>query len=286
MQVLSRRLQFLFWCAGVLLCCIAIGKYLEMRHYQATENRRLVVALRAKVAGPPPPGRALLSPRGGATIRKAGSLVGRIEIPRLNLSAIVLEGSDNRVLSVGVGRVPDTSEPGAAGNTVLGGHRDTFFRPLRGIRAGDRIDLLTPRGSYKYTVDWTRIVAPENTDLLKATPQPSLTLVTCYPFHYVGPAPQRFIVRAHQETDVVPVSTAQEVPQPSVEPHHPAEPLKRARHSVARRVPPPSRHIARGRADYVATRDSVAPSLPQPRRRSLTSRVLAAARRRVQFKTR
>jgi hypothetical protein len=80
----------------------------------------------------------------------------------------------------------------------LGGHRDTFFRPLRNIQAGDQISLLTPEGSYQYVVDWTEVVKPTNTRPLMPTSQPSLTLVTCYPFYYVGAAPQRFIVRAHQ----------------------------------------------------------------------------------------
>jgi sortase A len=81
---------------------------------------------------------------------------------------------------------------------VLSAHRDTFFRPLRQIRAGDRVTLQTPMGLYRYVVQWTAVVNPSDTASLKATPDRSLTLVTCYPFRYVGPAPQRFIVRARQ----------------------------------------------------------------------------------------
>src|SRR6202035_319334 len=117
---------------------------------------------------------------------------------RLRLSAIVLEGSDSRTLDLGIGRIPETANPGAAGNVVLSGHRDTFFRPLRSIRAGDRIAMVTRGGSYHYVVDWTAVVDPADTAVLKATPDRSLTLVTCYPFHYVGSAPQRFIVRARE----------------------------------------------------------------------------------------
>ena len=124
--------------------------------------------------------------------------MGRLEIPRLRLSAIVLEGSDSRTLDLGIGRIPETAEPGESGNVVLSGHRDTFFRPLRGIRTGDRIAMVTRGGSYQYVVDWTAVVDPADTATLKATPVRSLTLVTCYPFRYVGPAPQRFIVRARQ----------------------------------------------------------------------------------------
>jgi sortase A len=90
---------------------------------------------------------------------------------------------------------------------VLSGHRDTFFRPLRGIRTGDRIAMVTRAGSYQYIVDWTAVVDPSDTATLQATPHRSLTLVTCYPFRYVGPAPRRFIVRARQISPE-PINTA------------------------------------------------------------------------------
>jgi sortase A len=90
---------------------------------------------------------------------------------------------------------------------VLSGHRDTFFRPLRGIRSGDRIKMVTPAGSYLFEVDWTAVVDPADIAPLKATPNRSMTLVTCYPFSYVGPAPRRFIVRARQ---VVPATIGTE----------------------------------------------------------------------------
>ena len=124
--------------------------------------------------------------------------VGRLEMPRLRLSTIVLEGSDSRILRRGVGRLQETADPGDPGNVVLGGHRDTFFRPLRAVRAGDGVTLVTPGGGYRYVVEWTAVVDPADNAPLKATPDRSLTLVTCYPFHYIGPAPQRFIVRARQ----------------------------------------------------------------------------------------
>jgi sortase A len=187
-KALVRRAQYAFWFAGALLCVLCAGTYLEGRYYQAAENRRLEEALRSR------------SPRGAVPrlSREPGSLVGRLEIPRLRMSAIVLEGSDSRTLRLGVGRIPETADPGQAGNVVLSGHRDTFFRPLRTIRAGDQVVLTTPEGPYRYVVEWTAVVDPSDSVWLKATPDRSLTLVTCYPFRYIGPAPQRFIVRAHQ----------------------------------------------------------------------------------------
>jgi len=116
------------------------------------------------------------------------------------MSAIVLEGSDSLTLRRGIGRIPETADPGQVGNVVLSGHRDTFFRPLRNVRRGDRIMLTTPSGKFRYRVDWTSVVDPQDTAVLKPTPRESLTLVTCYPFRYVGPAPERFIVRATKMT--------------------------------------------------------------------------------------
>jgi sortase A len=99
-----------------------------------------------------------------------------------------------------VGHVPQTALPGQWGNIVLAGHRDTFFRPLRKIQAGDAIALKTPAGNFEYRVESTAVTAPTDVQLLKPTEDRSLTLVTCYPFYYVGPAPKRFIVRARLVT--------------------------------------------------------------------------------------
>jgi sortase A len=188
---LLRRVQYLFWIAGAMLCGWYAGVFLHQSNFQAAENRRLEVALHST-------GRELPGSPSHRSRPAAGSLVGRLEIPRLRLSAIVLEGSDSRTLGLGVGRIPQTAEPGESGNVVLSGHRDTFFRPLGRIRTGDRIAMVTRGGSYHYVVDWTAVVDPEDTATLKATPDRALTLVTCYPFRYVGPAPQRFVVRARQ----------------------------------------------------------------------------------------
>jgi len=127
-----------------------------------------------------------------------GLLLGRLRISRLKVAVMVREGATESTLRRAVGHVPGTALPGNIGNVGLAGHRDTFFRPLRQIRAGDRVTLQTPIGLYRYVVEWTAVVNPSDTASLKATPDRSLTLVTCYPFRYVGPAPQRFIVRARQ----------------------------------------------------------------------------------------
>lgn len=125
-----------------------------------------------------------------------GDLVGRLDIPRLGLSAMVLEGDDDRTLKLGVGHIPGTSLPGRGGNVGLAAHRDSFFRPLHGIRKADEIELVTARRTYRYRVNEVSIVPPEDVAVLRDTPSPSLTLVTCYPFWWVGNAPKRFVVRA------------------------------------------------------------------------------------------
>lgn len=123
-------------------------------------------------------------------------LIGRLEIPRLNLSVIVMEGDDDATLARAVGHLPDTAFPWERGNAVIAGHRDTFFRPLKHVREGDEIRMTTARGTFDYRVMSTRIVEPDDLSVIAPTPTPSLTLVTCYPFNYVGSAPQRFIIHA------------------------------------------------------------------------------------------
>jgi len=126
----------------------------------------------------------------------AGSTVGRIEIPRLGVSAVIRAGSDARTLRLAVGYIPGTALPGDLGNFGLAGHRDTFFRKLRDINPDDEIRIVTKDGVFNYYVQRTSIVMPQDVWVLDPTNYPALTLVTCYPFNYIGSAPKRFIVRA------------------------------------------------------------------------------------------
>jgi sortase A len=125
-----------------------------------------------------------------------GDVIGRLEIPRLHLSVIVAEGDDDATLARAVGHVRGTALPWEAGNAVMAGHRDTFFRPLKNLREGDVILMTTVGGTFEYRVISTEIVEPDDVSVLAPTPTRSLTLVTCYPFAYVGRAPQRFIIHA------------------------------------------------------------------------------------------
>jgi len=124
------------------------------------------------------------------------ALVGRIDVPRLKLSTLAREGVDARTLRGSAGHVPGSALPGEAGNAAFAAHRDTFFRPLKGVRTGDAIAVTTPHGEFTYVVSATRVVDPSDVSVLRASTEPTLTLVTCYPFDYVGAAPHRFIVTA------------------------------------------------------------------------------------------
>jgi LPXTG-site transpeptidase (sortase) family protein len=127
------------------------------------------------------------------------AVLGRIEIPRIGLKAMILEGVSQRTLALAVGHIPGTALPGKTGNAGIAGHRDTFFHSLQGIHENDAIVVTTPDGSYRYRVNSCAVVGPRDTRVLEDSTQPSLTLVTCYPFRYLGPAPERFIVHAVRE---------------------------------------------------------------------------------------
>jgi sortase A len=121
-----------------------------------------------------------------------------MEIPRLGLKVIVVQGDSPRILRRAVGHIRETALPGESGNVALTGHRDTFFRPLRNIRSGDEITFKTVDAEVHYQVKSTAIVPPSDISVLQPTSEPTLTLITCFPFYYVGAAPNRFIVRARQ----------------------------------------------------------------------------------------
>ena len=176
--------------------------------YQAYLTRRFEQAL--KVARPPagsgeelpssplPPAPSEADRAKAESAAPDGSPLGRIEIGTIGLSAMILEGTDGKTLRRAVGHIPGTALPGQQGNVAIAGHRDTFFGGLRNIQKDAEITLTTLDGSHRYHVDFTKVVEPEDIWVLDHSGESILTLVTCYPFFFVGPAPQRFIVRAHR----------------------------------------------------------------------------------------
>jgi len=178
----------LLWCATVWAGAALFEKY------QAWQwSSPAVAAVPARVVSPAAHAvPARLAPP------KMHDVIAWIEIPRLQISTAVLEGDDDLALDLGAGHIPGTALPSATGNIGIAAHRDSFFRSLGGIEPNDSIRLRTQNGDWEYTVESTRIVKPSEVSVLANSVQPVLTLVTCYPFHYVGSAPLRFIVRARR----------------------------------------------------------------------------------------
>jgi sortase A len=188
---LLRWLERLLLLLGLVL--IGYWSYVtaEAALYQRLENRELDAILHARPAPASEASVATARPRPAT-----GSTIGRLEIPRLGVSVVVRAGTDARTLRLAVGHIPGTALPGEGGNIGLAAHRDTFFRRLRDIRPDDEIRVVTPDGTRTYRVARTLVVEPDDVWVLDPTAEPVLTLVTCYPFSYLGTAPQRFIVRA------------------------------------------------------------------------------------------
>ncbi|HLW89412.1 MAG TPA: class D sortase [Terriglobales bacterium] len=163
---------------------------LDARLYQVSAKRSLETQIRVE-KGPHE-----IQPR---LAIKPGDLLGRLDIPRLGMSVAVLQGTRSRMLRRGAGHIENTPLPGEPGNSGIAGHRDTFFRVLKDIRKDDEIQFQTPTGLFRYQVDWAKVVEPDDSTALESSPETTLTLVTCYPFYFVGPAPKRFVVRAHKQ---------------------------------------------------------------------------------------
>ena len=133
-----------------------------------------------------------------STTGRGRTSLGRIEIGRIGLYAMILEGTDEWALRRAVGHIPETALPGETGNVALAGHRDTFFRSLHLIRTDDVITVKTLNGDFQYRVETIAIVPPTDVHVLNASGGRTLTLITCFPFEFVGAAPNRFVVRARE----------------------------------------------------------------------------------------
>lgn len=188
--------QRLFLVAGILAVGFAAYSYAARYIYQAYENREFDRALVAKNVAPSLPGASAEQRPSTASPR---ALIGRIAIPRLGISAMVKEGIDYRTLGLAVGHIPATAMPGETGNVGLAGHRDNLFRSLKDVARDDEITLTTLDNTYTYRVASFSIVNPEDVSVLAPRDsEKTLTLITCYPFYFVGHAPKRFVVRARQ----------------------------------------------------------------------------------------
>jgi sortase A len=200
---LWRLAEWFFLIAGLLLVGFAASTYVARYVYQGYETWKFDRDLTARRQVPAVPA---LPP---APLR-AGALIGKIGIRRLGISAIVKEGVDDRTLGLAVGHIPSTALPGQTGNVGVAAHRDTLFRNLKDVKPDDEITLTTLEGEYLYRVVSFQVVNPTDVSVLKPSAgEMTLTLVTCYPFYFVGNAPQRFIVRARQVAGIAHLSQDQ-----------------------------------------------------------------------------
>jgi sortase A len=184
------RLDLILTLIGVLLLGYVGETLLEARVREVIGGRRLERAWAGEQSAAPP--------KAAARRPAVGDLLGRLEIPRLGLSALVAEGTDDGTLRTAIGHLPHTPLPGERGNVALAAHRDTHFRALREIEVGDRIRIHSWEGETEYEVTATQIVLPQDVSVLAPTADHTLTLITCYPFGYIGRAPKRFVVQARQ----------------------------------------------------------------------------------------
>jgi len=180
--LIVRTAYYFFLLAGVLGLAYAGYVIAEASTYQTIEQARFETA----------------SPSEERLPVTEGSAMGELEISRLGLKAIFVQGDSPKILRHAVGHIAETALPGERGNVVLTAHRDTFFRPLRNIQQGDAITIKTPDGEFQYEVESTEVVSPTDVQVLQPSAENTLTLVTCFPFYYIGPAPKRFVVRARQ----------------------------------------------------------------------------------------
>jgi sortase A len=183
------RLAFYFFLAlGLLTLGYSAYVVVDAHAYQAYEQSKFEATLEKQTGSPQLPPPPLVE----------GDVIGEIQVPRLHLKAIVVQGDSHTILRRAVGHIPETALPGKPGNVALAGHRDTFFRPLRNIKLGDTITLQTAAGDFQYLVESTQVVPSGQIEVLSTTAVPTLTLITCFPFDYLGAAPNRFVVRARE----------------------------------------------------------------------------------------
>lgn len=197
MPRVARRASTVFLVGGLLVLGYAGYVVVDARLYQTRELERLQREPRAAIEAAASASVASLA---AAMPRPAdGTAIGQLEIPRLGVSVLVVQGESAPILQRAVGHLARTALPGEEGNVALAGHRDTFFRPLKDITEGDRITLKMTGRVFSYVVESTSVVKPNDVSVLQPVGGHTLTLITCFPFYFVGSAPSRFIVFAREE---------------------------------------------------------------------------------------
>jgi len=206
-----RRFERLAWAVGILLVAFWVAARIHSRVGSRRDLERFAETRRAAsptarvLPGEAPPDYSLWSKERVKAYeeslkQKTSDPLAVLRIPKIALEVAVLEGTDDLTLNRAVGHIEDTAKPGEKGNVGIAGHRDGFFRGLKDVVKGDTMELETTSGKETYRVDDIRIVKPEDVGVLDPTPEPVITLVACYPFYFVGHAPERYIVRAVRQS--------------------------------------------------------------------------------------
>jgi sortase A len=185
---------YFFLVFGTLALGYAGFVFADSHAYQASETKKFAQA----------------GPISEPHILVEGEVIGELQVPRLGLDVIVVQGDSPASLRRAVGHLANSALPGEPGNVALAGHRDTFFRPLRDIQLGDEIRFKAPARSFDYRVESIEVVGPTDIRVLEPSAGHELTLLTCFPFYYVGPAPKRFIVRAREVVGMLQKQVARE----------------------------------------------------------------------------
>jgi sortase A len=179
--VARQRLSAVLMLVGVALLGYVGSEYWAMYHEQRALQREWQAQQKA-----------IPSTSEAAPVKDDG--LTRVFIPKINLDVIVVEGTNHRALRIGPGHVKSTPAPGEDGNSVISAHRDTFFRHIYELAKGDEIQVRREGRTFTFQVTGKKIVEPNDVSVLKNSPDARLTLITCYPTYYIGPAPQRLIV--------------------------------------------------------------------------------------------
>ncbi len=183
----ARLLEGALWVSALLCAAVLVSARVEA-HTAAVAGQAIGATALQNATGP--------DVADGKPPENSG-VIGRLEIARIGLTVPVLANYDPTSLKKGVGHIPGSAVPGGLGNLVLAGHRDTFFRPLRNVKPGMDIDIVDTEGRFRYRIDSTEIVLPDAVQVMDIGDRPGMTLITCYPFDFIGAAPKRFIVHAH-----------------------------------------------------------------------------------------
>jgi sortase A len=184
----SKRLEVFLWALGLLCALLFVGT--QVQAYSAGRKAEAISPSKTDTRQ---------ASGADASVKSVGGseVIGRLEIPQIDLSVPIMSNFESASLLKGIGHITGTAMPGGLGTLGLAGHRDTYFRPLRKIANKMEIRVTDTTGVYHYQVDSTEIVTPEQVQVLEIQSRPEMTLITCYPFDYIGAAPKRFIVHAH-----------------------------------------------------------------------------------------